>query len=249
MIRRILCSTLAVIAGAAVVAHADPKDDVTGAITKLSAAPNYTYTLTRTFGQNQIVTTVKTEKDGYTFTSTDMGGNTMESYAKGTVSVMKSPDGTWMTPAEMAAAGGGGGGGRRGGRGGVQGPAPAVQLAGWVDKLQNVAKGDDAYTADLDSDTSTALAQASGRGGRRGGGGGGTPPVIKDAKAGLKFWIADGNLTKYETHVTGTRTVNDQDMPIDSTVTTEIKDVGATRVDVPADAKTKLDAPPAPPAQ
>jgi hypothetical protein len=246
MFRGIFCSTLALVAGAAVVAHADPKDDVTGAITKLGAAPNYTYTVTRTLGQNQIVTTVKTEKDGYTYSSTDFNGNTIESYAKGDVSVMKGQDGTWMTPAEMAAANGGGGGGRGRGRGGFGGPAPAVQLQGWSDKLQNVAKGDDAYTADLDDDSAKALAVASGRGRR----GGGTPPVIKDAKASLKFWIsADGNLTKYETHVTGTRTVNDEDQPIDVTSDVEIKDVGATTVDVPADAKAKLDAPPAPPAQ
>jgi hypothetical protein len=195
-----------------------------------------------------VATTVKTEKDGYTYLSTDFGGNTMEIYAKGTVTVMKNMDGVWMTAAEMAAAGGGGGGGRRGGRGMYAGPSslPAAQLKAWSDKLSNFAAGDGgAITADVDPDTAKTLIPARGRRG----GGGGTPPVIKDAKGTVKFTLADGNIASYELHVTGTMTVNDQDNPIDNTTTTEIKDIGTTKVDVPDDAKAKLDAPPAPPAQ
>jgi len=245
MFRGFFYSTLALVAGAAVVAHADPKDDVTGAIGKLSAAPNYTYVVTRTFGQNSIVTTVQTEKDGYTHSSTDLGGNTIESYAKGDKSVMKNMDGVWQTPEEIAAANGGGG---RRGRGGFGGPqvAPAVQLSGWADKLTNIAAGDGGViTAEVDADTAKTLAAAGGRGRRGGGGGGGAPPappVIKDAKATITFTIADGNIAKYDVHVTGTRTVNDEDQPIDTTTSTEVKEVGTTKIDVPDEVKAKLNA-------
>jgi len=248
MFRKILCSTLALVAGAAVVAHADPKDDVTGAITKLDAAPNYTYAVSRMGRGGTIVTTIKTEKDGYTFSSTDFNGTPIETYSKGAVTVSKNMDGVWMTQAEMAAAGGGGRG--RGGFGGGPQVAPAAQLKSLSDKLSNFAAADGAITADVDPDTAKTLAPAAR--GRRGGGGGAPPaaPVLKDMKASIKFTLADGNIAKYEVHVTGTRTAADgTDTPIDSTTSTEIKDIGATKVDVPADAKAKLDAPPAPAAQ
>jgi hypothetical protein len=65
---------------------------------------------------------------------------------------------------------------------------------------------------------------------------------VKDAKASIKFTIKDGNLTKFEMHVTGTRSFNGNDNDVDQTTTTEIKDVGTTTIDVPADAKAKLGA-------
>jgi hypothetical protein len=253
MIRRILCTGFALVASVAVVAHADPKDDVTGAIAKLDAAPNYTYVSTTQGRGGPQVTTVKIQKDGYTYTSRDFNGTPIETYAKGTVTVFKNQDGAWMTAAEMAAAGGGGGGGRGRGRGFGAAPAPAVELKAWEDKLSNFAAADGAITADVDPDFAKTLVPAGrGRRGGGGGGGGGAPPaapVLKDVKATVKFTLADGNIAKYEAHVTGTRTVNDQDMPIDNTTSTEIKDIGTTTFDVPADAKAKLDAPPAPPAQ
>jgi hypothetical protein len=49
-------------------------------------------------------------------------------------------------------------------------------------------------------------------------------------------------VTKFELHVTGTRSFNGNDRDVDQTITTEIKDVGTTKIDVPADAKAKLGA-------
>jgi hypothetical protein len=158
-----------------------------------------------------------------------------------------------MTTAEMAAAGGGGGGGRGRGRGFGAGPAPAVELKAWEDKLSNFAAADGAITADVVPETAKTLVPAArGRRGGGGGGGGAPPaaPVLKDVKASVKFSLADGNIAKYEMHVTGTRTAADgTDTPIDNTTSTEIKDIGATKFEVPAEAKAKLDAPPAPAAQ
>jgi hypothetical protein len=56
----------------------------------------------------------------------------------------------------------------------------------------------------------------------------------------VKFWIQDGVLTKYEFKVTGKVNFNGNDRDVDRTTTVEIKDVGATKVEVPDDAKKKL---------
>jgi hypothetical protein len=48
-------------------------------------------------------------------------------------------------------------------------------------------------------------------------------------------------LTKYEIKSTGKTQFGDMDpMEVDRTTTVEIKDVGATKIDVPDDAKKKL---------
>jgi hypothetical protein len=48
-------------------------------------------------------------------------------------------------------------------------------------------------------------------------------------------------LVKYQTHVTGTVSFNGTDRDVDRTTTTEIKDVGTTKIEVPDDAKKKLE--------
>ena len=56
----------------------------------------------------------------------------------------------------------------------------------------------------------------------------------------MKFWLKDGALSKYEFKVQGKADFNGNEMDVDRTTTVEIKDVGATKVDVPEDAKKKL---------
>jgi hypothetical protein len=75
---------------------------------------------------------------------------------------------------------------------------------------------------------------------RGGTGGGGPAPAISNAKGSATFWITDGKLAKYQYHVTGTRSFNGNDRPVDTTTTVEIKDVGTTKIDVSDDAKKKL---------
>jgi len=61
-----------------------------------------------------------------------------------------------------------------------------------------------------------------------------------DAKGSVKFWIKDGQLSKYEFKIQGKLSVNGNDVDVDRTTTTEIKDVGSTKVEVPDEAKKKL---------
>ena len=65
--------------------------------------------------------------------------------------------------------------------------------------------------------------------------------TVKDAKGTVQIWVQDGAMTKLQVHLTGTRTFNDQDQPVDQTSTTEIKEVGTTKIAVPDEAKKKLE--------
>ncbi|MBC8002999.1 MAG: hypothetical protein H7X97_10475 [Opitutaceae bacterium] len=78
-------------------------------------------------------------------------------------------------------------------------------------------------------------------GGRRGGAGGGeAPPPPENAKGSVKFWVKDGSLAKYEYNVQGTMSFGGNSIEINRTTTVEIKDVGTTKVEVPEEAKKKL---------
>jgi hypothetical protein len=117
---------------------------------------------------------------------------------------------------------------------------PAAQAKDIVDKFTNLKKTDDGYTADLANETAKDLLTF-----RRPAGAGqdNIPPMtVKDAKGTLKLWVRDGAMTKMQIHLTGTRSFNDQDQPVDQTMTTQIKDVGKTKISVPDEAKKKLEA-------
>jgi len=67
------------------------------------------------------------------------------------------------------------------------------------------------------------------------------PPKTTGAKGTIKFWLKEGALTKYEINVQGKVTAGDREMDINRTMTTEIKEVGSTKVEVPAEAKAKME--------
>ncbi len=241
--------TLAVFATASLLA--EPKDDVQGAIKKLTEASSYAWS-TKTenaggggggggrggFGAGP--SSGKVAKDGYAIITRTIGENTIETVIKGEKSVTKNQEGAWQTPEEMAAAraGGGGGGGRGFGRGGFGGAnaLPASQAQGLLTGVKELKSADGVFSGEL---TKEAVASRLAFGGRRGGGGE-APPAPADAKGSAKFWVKDGVLTKYEFNVQGTMSFNGNDFPINRTTTVEIKDVGTTKVEVSEDAKKKL---------
>ncbi len=57
----------------------------------------------------------------------------------------------------------------------------------------------------------------------------------------MKFWVKDNLLAKYEIKVKGTVNFNGNERKVDRTTTTEIKDVGATKLEVPEEAKKKME--------
>jgi len=211
----------------------------------------------------------QTEKGGFTVITREFNGNSMQTVRKGEEVVMQNPQGTWMTMEEMRAqfAGGrggrgggggggtppggggtppGGGGGNRGG-GGRGGPGffgggaalPGDEAVALVGAVKEFTAVDDLVSGVL---TGEAIAQrlSFGRGGR--GGGGNPPPAPTNASGTVKFWLKDGALVKYEVHVKGTVEGRNGPQEIDRTTTTEITNVGSTKVDVPEAAKKKFSA-------
>jgi hypothetical protein len=233
---QVAVSSLIVLAGS-VVASAEPKDDVKAALQKLVDSPNYSWTTTVEGGFGAGTTEGKTQADGLTSLSLNLRNTPYEVVLKGDKAVVKTDEG-WKSAAELTADAGGGG---------TPNPArfvammtqtyktPAAQALSVIDKLPAVQKTDDGYAADLSADDVKALIAMRGRRG-------GAPPVVSDAKGTMKAWIKDGNVTKFQSHLTGKINIGGTDRDLDRTTTTEIKDVGSTKIEIPDEAKAKLEA-------
>ena len=224
----------------------DAKEDVLAAAKKLAEAANYSWTSTPKSegagggGQNRQQagpTDGKTEKDGFTLLSTKMGETTSESVLKGDKIAIKTAEG-WKSSTEVA------GGGQQGQRNPAafaaralrNFKAPAAQLENLAGKTREVkSEGEGAYTAELTEEGAKELMTFGGRGG-----GGQNAPQVAEPKGSLKVWLKDGLPTKYEVTVSGKMTFGQREININRTTTTEIKDVGTTKVEVPEDAKAKL---------
>jgi len=235
-----LVGTIALMAGSLIAADSGSKDDVAAAATKLAASGSYSWTATMDLGPNSQFTPGPTEgkvdSAGYTWLSVTFNDNTTEGVKKGDKVAVKTDDG-WQSAAEADGGGGGGGGfnpvtfmARR-----MQNlKAPAAEVQDLLGKMANVKKDGDVYSGDL---TEEGAKDQLTMGFRRRNGGGAAPT---DAKGSVKFWIKDGALTKYQTHVTGKREFNGEERDIDRTVTVDVKNVGSTTVTLSDEAKKKL---------
>jgi hypothetical protein len=175
----------------------------------------------------------KSEKDGFASVSQDMGDNKLETVLKGDKIALKNQDGQWQLIDEA--------------------DGMAAMMAGWltmygtaVDESTKLINNVNALTigesnvisGDLTADGAKSLMTFRPRGANAGQ----TPPAPSKAKGSVKFWLKDGALVKFESHLQVTTALGDQgDRDMDITRTTEIQDVGTTKVDVPAEAKAKLE--------
>jgi len=225
---------------------ADTKDDVKAAATALGDAANYSWQTTVDMGANSPFqpgpTDGKTEKGGYTVVTSSFGDNTSEYVLKGTNAAIQTPDNGWQTAAEALQGGGGGGGGGFNPATFIARQAqnlklPAVEAASLADLAGDLKQDGDKITGEMTTDGAKAQLSFGGRGRR----GGGAPPEITNPKGTVTFWVTDGKLTKYSSHVTGSISGPNGDFDIDRTTTVTIKDVGSTKVEVPDDAKKKLE--------
>ncbi len=251
MLRRTLFTTMAVVAGLSMAAFADPKDDISAAAKALADSPSYSWTTTtanagggRGFGGGGPVNG-KTEKDGYTTYNIPGRQAAYDVVAKGSKSVIKTPEGTWTTAEDMEKAADPNAGGFSPAMmipGRVRAfKSPADQITDLAGKLENIKKTDTGYTADL-SEAAAKDALTFRRPGPAPAAGADAPPApeIKDPKGTVTITISNGAITKLEQHLTGSMSFNGNDIARDTTTTTEIKDVGSTKVDVPDAAKAKL---------
>jgi hypothetical protein len=248
MFKRTVMSTALLVALTALSAFADPKDDLQAAVKKVADSPSYSWSTTANtgFGGPQ-TTTGKTEKDGYSMVSLPGANGNTEAYLKGKAAVVKT-DAGWQTVDEAITAMTAGGGRGRG-RGGFalfqlqDFQPPATAALDLIPKLENVKKTDTGFTGDLTVDSAKTMMafRGRGRGGAAAGGGAPPAPEITNPKGTVKVDVKDGAVSKVEYHVTGNMSFNGNAIDIDRTTTTEIKDVGSTKVTVPDDAKKKLD--------
>jgi hypothetical protein len=210
---------------------ADPKEDVTTAAKALGEKDNYSWKSTTEFGGNSRASEGKIEKDGATWLSMAARDNTIEAILKGSKGAIKTEDG-WQSLED--AANDQQGPGRFMARRLKNFKAPAAEAQDIVTKVKELKVDEGAVVGDLTEDGAKSLLAFGGRGG------GNNPPEISGAKGNVKIWVKDGLVAKYVIHVQGTVTRNGNDQDVDRTTTVEIKDVGATKVKVPDEAKSKL---------
>lgn len=231
MKKQILC--LAITALTASLFAADSKEEVTAAAKKLGEKANYSWRTTVVVPESAQFkpgpTEGKTEKDGFTHVKMSFGDRTMEAVIKGEKAAFTNQEGEWQKPEDVEG---------EQGRGRFVAAmvrnirTPAVQAADIAGGVKEFKKDGDAYSGDLTEEGAKSLMRF-----RRGGG---DAPTINNAKGSAKFWIKDGVLSKYQFKVTGSMNFNGNDIDVDRDTTVEIKDVGATKVEVPEGAKKKL---------
>ncbi len=219
-------------AGSLLAAESGAKEDVTAAAKKLGDKGNYSWKSTMEAGNFNGSTDGKTDKEGLVCLSMTFGDNTTEAYLQGSKGAVKAADQDWESMSELA-------------NSTEPGPrrflvrrlqnykAPAAEAADLAAKAKELKKDGDVYSGDL---TEAGAKELMSFGGRRGG----NAPEPKNAKGSVKFWTKDGVLSKYELKVQGTINFNGEDRDIDRTTTTEVKDVGTTKIEVPEAAKKKM---------
>ena len=212
---------------------AEAKDELTKAAKALAEKPNYSWKTTVAVPEGTQFrpgpTEGKADKEGTTYLTMTFGDNMTEAVIKGDKATYTNQDGDWQLAED-----GGEGRGRFMGAMLRNYKAPAAQALDIINGVKELKKEGDVYSGDLTEEGAKALMSFRGR--RAGGEG----PQVKDAKGSAKFWVKDGVLSKYEYKVTGSMNFNGNDVDVDRTTTTEIKDIGATKVVVPEAAKKKL---------
>jgi hypothetical protein len=199
----------------------------------------------------------KTEKNGFTVLTFTGRSNTTEVVVKGTKVALKSGD-EWSTAEELADASDGGDAGgfnpaRFTARRAEQTKLPPAEATELLGRAKNVKKDGEAYSGELTPEGLKEMFTFRGRGRGQGGQGGNNAggerraPDVSGLKGTAKFWVKDGILAKYESHVEGKMPgfpgrdgAPAREMDVTRTTTVEIKDIGSTKVLVPAEAKKKL---------
>ena len=246
MFKHLVIGCAAVLTSAAIV-QAAPADDVQAAAKKLTESGYSWKTSSENAGGGgggggggRGGQTGKIDKDGVAMMTLTMRDSEVQAVVgKDGKGAAKVGDDGWKSAAELdeAASGDQPNPGRFAARAIRSFKAPAAQAAAMAAKTTELKKTDDGFAGDL---TEEGVKELMAFGGRRGGGGGGnTPPEVKNGKGTVAYTVKDGVLTRVKYNVQGTVTFNDQDREINRTTTVEITDVGTTKVDVPAEAKTK----------
>lgn len=225
---------------------ADAREEVQAAVNRLADIGSYSWT-TSTEGAGGMRGGAGAEgriqKDGLAMLKLQMRDGSIDVYLRGEKAAFQSPDGDgWMSLAEAADPNAGPGPGRMVANMARNFRPPVVQAQNFAEKVEGLTKAEDgAFTGTLPEADAKSLMQRRQRGPGGGPGGPDGGPELRDAKATVKFWASDGVLSKFQYHLTGVMTFNGEEREIDRTTTVEIKDVGNVTIDVPEEAKAKME--------
>jgi hypothetical protein len=222
-------------------ADAPPPNQILHAIAKLKDTVNYSWTVTTVTPPDAPFTPppVKGQIDGSGFArfTTQFGDNTTDVVLKGGKTAFKGDDG-WQL-----AVGGGGFSPDMFALNLTRNGSPAEEAALILKGVKDLKTLDaDTVGGDLSPEAATDLLTFGPH--RNAANANPDMPGPKGAKGSAKFWIKDAALVKYQTHLTGTVSFDGNDAALDFTKTTEIQEVGTTKLDIPDEAKKKLEAPP-----
>jgi hypothetical protein len=229
-------TTLTTIALAAFVlslkaADSTPAEQVVAAAKALGNEPNYSWKQTVVVPEDAQFkpgpTEGKIEKGGITYFTLSFGDNTTKIYIQGEQSAVNGPDGDWQSAKDMEQ---GEGPGRFVSRMVRNFKAPAAQAEALAGAVKEMKEDGDALGGELTEDGAKAQLRFGN---------------VTNPKGSAKFWVKDGKLAKYEYKVTGKAEFNGNEFDVDRDTTVEITDVGTTKIDVPAEARKKLEPAPA----
>lgn len=224
-----ILSTLAVVlwTGLTVLAaDSGPKEVVLAAAKKLADQPNYSWNTKVVVPESAQFkpgpTSGKTEKDGFTHVTMSFAGNEAGIVTKGDKAAVLDQEGSWKLASELENAEGPG---RFLGRMAKSMKTPAAQVIDLVGGVRELKKEGEVYSGDLTEEGVKKQFRF------------GEP---KNPKGSARFWIQDGVVTKFEVKISGKIEFNGNEMDADRTTTTEIQEIGKTRLNVPAEASKKL---------
>lgn len=213
---------------------ADPKDEVKSAAKKLADAGGYSWKTTTDMGGGgggrQFGPTTGKFANGMVQLTRTRGDNTTEAYLKDGKGAIQTQEG-WQSLAELLDDSSGQNRGRFMARTYQNFKAPAVEVAELAGKVKELKKEGETYTGELTAEGVKSFFTF---------GRGGNAPEVANPKGTVKIWTKDGVISKYEYHLQGTMTFNNNDRDFDRATTVEINNVGSTRIEVPAAAKAKL---------
>lgn len=216
---------------AALAAGAEPKAEIAAAIKKLERQSGYSWTYTpkvvgsASAGRGQVALKGRADQEGYAVVSAEMGDISVEIGIKGERMIVNYT-GEWLSTAEI------GENNRAVQRLRlIKRPTDeAAMLAGKATGLKQEADG--AFAGELDGAWAKEMFALLGR----------RAAAAPSAQAAVKFWLKEGSLAKYEFVVKGKITTGEDkaEVEVSRTATVEIRDVGATTVSLPDEAKKKL---------
>lgn len=207
-------------------ADTSPKDEVAAAAKKLADQPNYSWKATVTVPESVQwrpgPTEGKTEKDGYTCVAYTFGDNTTEVIKKDGKAAITDQDGAWQLASEMENAEGPG---RFMARMAANLRTPTMEVQDLLAVTIDLKKDGEVYSAELTEEGARKQFRF------------GQP---QNPKGSVKFWIKDGMLARFEVKLEAKMEFNGNEFDASRTTTTEIQQIGTTKVTVPAEAKKKL---------